>query len=147
VHFMADPVAGIREMARVTRDGGVVAACVWDLAGGRAPLSPLWEAARRLDADVVDESALAGAREGHLAELFEAAGLREVVSGSISIEMEHASFDEWWEPFTLGVGPAGAYVAGLDEEARAGVRDECRALLPKAPFTIELCAWAARGLA
>src|SRR4051794_25572047 len=30
VQFMADPAAGIAEMRRVTREGGVVAACVWD---------------------------------------------------------------------------------------------------------------------
>src|SRR5438477_6763974 len=69
VHFMTDPVAGLREMARVTRHHGVVAACVWDHAGGRGPLSLVWDAARELDSDVDDESRLAGARQGHLAEL------------------------------------------------------------------------------
>ena len=49
VHFMADPVAGLREMARVTRPDGVVAGCVWDLAGGRSPISLFWTAARQLD--------------------------------------------------------------------------------------------------
>jgi SAM-dependent methyltransferase len=68
VHFMADPVVGLREMARVTRTGGVVAACVWDHAGGRGPLSLFWNAARELDPDVEDESQLAGARRGQLAE-------------------------------------------------------------------------------
>src|SRR3954451_22958720 len=67
VHFMADPVAGLKEMARV---GGVVAACVWDHQGGQGPLGVFWEAVRSLDPDARDESDLAGAREGHLAELF-----------------------------------------------------------------------------
>src|SRR4051812_32261226 len=49
VHFMADPVKGLGEMRRVTRPGGVVAACVWDHAGGTGPLSPFWEAAHELD--------------------------------------------------------------------------------------------------
>src|SRR4029077_10703371 len=73
VHFMADPLAGLREMARVTRADGVVAACVWDHAGGQGPLGVFWDAAHELDPDVEDESRLAGAREGHLAELLQAA--------------------------------------------------------------------------
>src|SRR5512132_3646702 len=78
VHFMADAVGGLREMARVTRADGVVAASVRDMAGGRAPISLFWEAAREEDPSAIDESELAGAREGHLRELFEAAGLRDV---------------------------------------------------------------------
>src|SRR4051795_12345863 len=53
VHFMADPVGGLREMARVCRPGGVVAACVWDFAGERAPLSTFWLAVGQLDAAAV----------------------------------------------------------------------------------------------
>jgi SAM-dependent methyltransferase len=147
VHFMTDPIGGIREMARVTRPGGVVAACVWDHAGGQGPLSPFWAAAHELDHDVVDESKLAGAREGHLEELFEAAGLREVEEDALAVSVEHPTFEEWWEPFTLGVGPAGAHVTGLDPERRAELRERCRALLPEPPFLLTARAWAARGLA
>ena len=145
VHFMADPITGLAEMARVTRPGGVVAACVWDHAGGQGPLSVFWRAARELDPDVHDESHLAGARVGHLAELFEAAGLREIEEATLSSSLEHQSFDEWWEPFTGGVGPAGSYVAGLDADREAELREHCRALLPVAPFTLTARAWAARG--
>ena len=80
VHFMRDPVAGLREMARVTRPGGVVAACVWDHAGGRTPLSVFWRAARELDPGAHDESGLAGAHEGALEELLRQAGLEDVVA-------------------------------------------------------------------
>jgi SAM-dependent methyltransferase len=147
VHFMADPVAGLRELARVTREDGVVAACVWDHAGGQGPLSLFWEAARQLDPGVDDESERAGAREGHLAELFRAAGLREVEESVLSVRVEHQSFEEWWDPFELGVGPAGAFVAGLDEERQAKLRELCRELLPAAPFVPPARAWAARGFA
>jgi SAM-dependent methyltransferase len=147
VHFMADPVEGLREMARVTREHGVVAACVWDHAGGHGPLSLFWEAARELDPDVEDESQLAGARKGHLAQLFQAAGLHEVEETALSIDVEHPSFEDWWEPFTLGVGPAGGYAAGLDATRQADLRERCRELLPAAPFVLTARAWAARGLA
>ena len=86
VHFMADPVPGLGEMARVTRPGGVVAACVWDHGGGAGPLSLFWEAAHELDPDGSPTSRdLAGAREGHLAELFAAAGLRRRRGTALSV--------------------------------------------------------------
>lgn len=147
VHFMPEPVAGLREMARATRHGGVVAACVWDYGGGQGPLGPFWDVARELDPVVTDESRLPGAREGHLVELFEASGLRQVSQAALSVSQEHPSFEDWWEPFTAGVGPAGAYVAGLPPDRQAELRDRCRALLPDAPFTLTARAWAARGLA
>lgn len=147
VHFMTDPVAGLSEMRRVTRRDGVVAACVWDHAGAGGPLSLFWDAARELDPGVHDESTLAGAREGHLAELFVAAGLRSVAATVLSVTLEHATFDDWWAPFTQGVGPAGAYVAGLDEEDRGALRERCRQRIPASPFVLTARAWAARGLA
>lgn len=146
IHFMADPVAGLREMVRVTRDGGVVAACVWDHADGGGPLSLFWDAAREIDPAVRDESELAGARPGHLAQLFEEAGLGEVAESSLSVSVEHPTFEEWWEPFLLGVGPAGAFVKGLDAEREARLRERCRELLTPAPFVVTARAWAARGL-
>ena len=147
VHFMRDPVAGLREMARVTAPGGVVAACVWDLAGNRAPLTPFWRAARELDPEVDDESTRAGAREGHLADLFRAAGLRNLEETTLEARSTYSTFDEWWAPFELGVGPAGGYSASLDEKRRAELREKSRRFVPEAPFTLETCAWAARGRA
>ena len=145
VHFMSDPVAGLGEMARVVRNGGIVAACVWDHAGGQSPLTPFWDAARVLEPDVDDESGLAGAREGHLRELFEAAGLLQVEETALTATVEHPTFEEWWEPFTFGIGPAGAFVADLSPDRSSELRELCRERLPSAPFTITARAWAARG--
>jgi len=142
VHFMADPVAGLKEMARV---GGVVAACVWDHQGGQGPLGVFWDAVRTLDPDARDESDLAGAREGHLAELFAQAGIGEIEQTVLAVHVEHESFEEWWEPFTLGVGPAGAHVARLADAERERLRELCRERLPAAPFTVTARAWAVRG--
>jgi SAM-dependent methyltransferase len=146
VHFMADPAAGLAEMARVTRAGGVVAACIWDHGGGQGPLSTFWQAARELDADATDESKLPGARDGHLAELFTRAGLGDVEQTTITARRRYATFDDWWEPYLLGAGPAGAYAVGLDEPGRRALRDRCRALLPAAPFELAARAWAVRGV-
>ena len=147
VHFMTAPVAGLGEMARVTRSSGVVAACVWDHAGGQGPLGAFWDAARTLDPDVDDESRLAGAREGQLEELLEAAGLREIEATFISVSVEHPSFEEWWEPFTLGVGPAGSYTANLDPDRQGRLRELCRERFRDQPFVVPAGAWAARGRA
>jgi SAM-dependent methyltransferase len=147
VHFMQDPVAGLTEMARVTRPAGVVAACVWDHAGDQGPLSLFWKAAREMSTELDDESRRPGTREGHLVELFAAAELDEVEDGALTIGVEHPTFEDWWEPYTLGVGPAGAFVAGLDEAEVERLRESCRAGLPEPPFTLTATAWAARGRA
>ena len=143
VHFMTDPVQGLREMGRVTRPAGVVAACVWDHAGGRGPLAAFWSAVRTLDPAAADESDLPGVREGHLAALFAQAGLDQVQVTTLTVRVRHASFEQWWEPFTLGVGPAGAYVAALTPDRRSELREQCRRLLPAGPVDVSATAWAA----
>jgi SAM-dependent methyltransferase len=145
VHFMADPVAGLREMHRVTREGGLAAACVWDHAGGTGPLSPFWDVVHTIDPGAPDESGLAGARESDLTRLFGDAGFRDVEEIALTVRVEHVSFDEWWEPFTFGVGPAGAYVTGLGDAERRELRERCAASLGEGPFTVSARAWSARA--
>ena len=146
VHFMADPVAGLAEMARLTRSGGVVAACVWDHGDGQGPLGLFWGAARELDPTVDDELERAGTHRGQLTELFLAAGLRDVEETALIVSLEHSSFDDWWEPFTRGVGPAGSYVTSLDAERQAELRERCRDRVQVEPFVVTARAWAARGI-
>ena len=147
VHFMTDPVTGLAEMGRVTGPGGRVAANVWDHVGSGGPLATVWRAARDVDPAAPDESGLAGTREGHLVELAEAAGLRHAEPAALTVRIPFTSFEEWWEPFTLGVGPAGDFAARLDPERQAQLRERCRERLPAAPFVLTARAWAARGLA
>ena len=142
VHFMADPVAGLREMARVTRPGGLVAACVWDHAGGGGPLASFWQAVHDLDPQTTGESGLAGARAGHLTELCEAAGLdrgrasrrsrsrcrsrRSTTGGSRS---------RWASDRPAPTSPH--WTTTVAER----LRSRCVEVLPPAPFEIAASAW------
>jgi SAM-dependent methyltransferase len=145
VPFMSDPVEGLREMHRVTRGGGLAAACVWDHAGGTGPLSPFWEVVHAFDPNAHDEAGLAGASEGELTTLFGEAGFQDVEEVLLTVHLEHETFDEWWEPYTFGVGPAGAYVASLSDADREALREQCRAALGAGPFTVSASAWSARA--
>jgi SAM-dependent methyltransferase len=144
VHFMRDPVAGLREMGRVTRPTGIVAACVWDHGGEKGPLSLFWRAARDLNPAVTDESERPGTRAGDLARLFGRAGLTGTETTTLTVRVTHPSFEEWWEPYTLGVGPAGEYAASLTAQRLVELREHCRQLLPAGPFEIAATAWAVR---
>jgi hypothetical protein len=131
-------------MARVTRDGGVVAACAWDIAGGNSPISPFWAAVHELDPTAEGEAQRAGTRPGHLTELFEQSGLAEVEETSLPVDVEHAAFDEWWAPFTLGVGPAGQHYTSLPPDKQQALERLLRAQLGDR-LSFNWRAWAARG--
>jgi hypothetical protein len=79
-------------------------------------------------------------------ELFKASGLRQVEQSVLVSRVEYSSFDGWWEPFTFGVGPAGATYLALSPEQRGRLRERCEALFPAGPFEVLSFAWAARGI-
>jgi SAM-dependent methyltransferase len=146
IGFMRDADAGVREMARVTRPGGTVAACMWDIAtGGMTMLDTFWTAVRTVVPDAEGEAAMAGTAEGDIADRLTTAGLADVTAGSLTATVHYTGFDDFWEPFTYGVGPAGSYLVGLPADAQARVRDACRELVPDGPFPLDARAWFARG--
>jgi SAM-dependent methyltransferase len=148
IGFMQDADRGVREMARVTRPGGTVAACMWDIAGGgMTMLSTFWRAARELDPRAAGERGRAGVTEGDIAARFRRAGLRDVVDGTLEATADYAGFDDFWEPFTFAVGPAGQYLAGLPPDRQEALRQAVRATLPGGAFTLTARAWYARGTA
>lgn len=146
IGFMTDPNAGLREMTRVVRPGGTVAACMWDVAGdGMTMLQTFWNAARTVDPEAPGERRLAGGAEGDIARRMTAAGLAEVTAGSLMAQARYADFDDFWEPFTYAVGPAGQYLRAQSADRQDRIRDACRAALPASSFTLTARAWCARG--
>ncbi|CAN5233565.1 class I SAM-dependent methyltransferase [soil metagenome] len=145
VHFMPNPVAGIAEMARVTTGGGLVAANVWDFEGGRGPLGVFERASLDLDPAAATERFAPGAAASELESIFARAGLIDLWSGELTVSVEFSTFDEWWEPFTLGVGPAGAHVASLSATERRRLAEHARELIGMVPFTIDATAWTVVG--
>jgi ubiquinone/menaquinone biosynthesis C-methylase UbiE len=146
VGFMQDPVAGMREMARVTRPGGTVATCFWDHT--RMPaLGLFWQAARELDPSIQGETRRPGTEDGELHDLLVTAGLADVQDGTIAASADYADFEDWWSAYTLGVGPIGSFYQSIDEAHRDALRDLCRTRLghPVGSFTLTATAWFARG--
>ena len=145
VHFMTDPTAGAAELRRVTRSGGTVALNVWDFEGRRAPQSTFLGALKSVVGDADDEVGRVGARRGDLAGLLRDAGCRDIEQAELAVTVTSPTFEDWWEPYTLGVGPAGAQLIALDPERRRLVHDRCRALLGSGPVHTTATAWAAKG--
>jgi len=146
IGFMRDPDQGVREMVRVTRPLGTVAACMWDIAGGgMTMLRIFWTAAHQVDGTVEGERRMAGTTRGDIAQRFKRAGLENVVDGVLVAHAEYRGFEDFWEPFTLAVGPAGHYLRSLPADQQARVREACRASIPQGPFSLDARAWYARG--
>ena len=144
--FMRDPDHGVREMARVTRPGGTVAACMWDTgAGGMTMLNVFWAAVRRFEPAAWGERRMAGTAEGDIVERFRRAGLQQVTGDTLTARADYAGFDDFWEPFTFAVGPAGGYLRGQSADRQASIREACREVLPDGPFALDARAWFARG--
>jgi SAM-dependent methyltransferase len=150
VNFMSDADAGVGEMRRVIRPGDTVAACTWDYSGGMTMLRTFWDAALALDPAAPDEAGTMHFNDPNkLRELWLRVGLEAVETDALVVEASYRDFDDFWEPFTGGVGPAGAYCLSLDPDRRAALREECRRRLgdPDGAFTLSATAWAVKGRA
>ncbi|MBP8294889.1 MAG: class I SAM-dependent methyltransferase [Burkholderiales bacterium] len=151
LNFVADQRAALAEMARVTGNGGTIGAYVWDYAGKMELMRHFWDAAVELDLDAakVDEGVrFPLCRPEALVAHFAGAGLVGTEVTVIDIPTPFASFEDYWQPFLGGQGPAPAYAMALDAAARARLRDRLRDRIPaQADGSISLTAraWAVRA--
>jgi SAM-dependent methyltransferase len=151
LNFVPDPATAVKEMTRVTRPGGLVAAAVWDYGDRMQMLRVFWDEAVALDsaAGPRDEGHMPLCRKGELAALWRASGLRDVEESRLGVALHFASFDDYWAPFSLGQGPAGAYVASLTPDRRTALEDRLRRRLlaggPDHAFDLDAEVWAVKG--
>ncbi|HEX5411585.1 MAG TPA: class I SAM-dependent methyltransferase [Terriglobia bacterium] len=148
-NFIPDPAKALSEARRVTKVGGSISAAVWDYGDRMRMLRIFWDAAETLDpaAGRLDEKHMPLCRQGELSQLWARGGLRKVEGSPLEITMRFANFDDFWKPFLLGQGPAGAYLSRLPRNGVLALREELRRRLggPHGPFTLPARLWAVRG--
>jgi hypothetical protein len=150
LNFLPDPLAAIREMAACA-PGGLVAAAVWDYAGGMELLHYFWETAVALDpaaATLHEGARFPLCRPEVLRALFTQAGLERVRGGAVTVATEFARFDDYWHPLLGGTGPVPAYVAALTADRRDALAAALRKALPVEPsgsIALQARAWAVAG--
>ena len=151
LNFLPHPAAGLREMMRVTRTGGVIAATVWDYAGEMTMLRAFWDAAKTIDPDTagtLDEGErMPHCRPDQLKQLWEDCGLADVEADGIIVTADYEDFEDLWAPFTTGVGPAGAYASSLSKADQEALRKAYRKRLgsPEGAFELTARAWIVWG--
>lgn len=151
VNFIPDARKALREMKRVTKPKGTIAAAVWHYGDGMEMLRVFWDEAVALQSTSAakDERNMPFCRRGELAALWRELGLQDVVEEALTIETRFASFDDFWTPFLEKQGPAGAYTASLAATEREALRLRLRTRLlsngPDHAITMRARAWAVRG--
>ena len=151
MNFVADHGKAVAEMRRVTRPQGIVSACVWDYGGGMQMLRFFWDEAVALDPAIepTDERHMKLSHQGELSHLWRQAGFNNVKEEPLTIEQAYSSFDDYWEPFTQGAGPGGAFVTSLSQERRERLEARLRKRLlgdrSDGPFKLKATAWCVRG--
>jgi SAM-dependent methyltransferase len=147
--FLKQPGVAASEMRRVTRASGTVAACTWDRTGQE--MSELfWQEAVRLDPRAEEKSQRPKVcnRSGQLAELWKSTGFEEVREVVLEMQTGFRCFNDFWLPYTKGVGPQGAYVHSLAPAQREDLRDALRRRFVgdrDEPFSLRAIALAVRG--
>lgn len=153
LNFVPDLPAALAEMRRVTVPGGGIAAYVWDYADAMEITRRFWDAAAALDATAAqlhEGVRFPLCRPEALRAAFDAAGLTRVETTALELTARFTGFDDYWQPFLGGQGPAPAYAMSLSEPRREQLRASLASTMPVAAdgtIALKARAWAVRGLA
>jgi SAM-dependent methyltransferase len=151
LQFIPDADRAVAEMCRVVRPGGTVTAAVWDSFGGTPHLRLLWDTAAVLDPSATQPRSLFRdlSAPDEMASLWRRLGMRDVEQTSLTIRMDFASFDDYWQPYTTGEGGTGEFMTSLSDAARETLREHVRrgyvSNRPDGPRSFTATAWACRG--
>ena len=151
LNFIPDQRGALLEMARVTSKGGTIAAYVWDYGGTMDLMRFFWDAVVEINPDAakLDEGVrFPLCRPESLEKLFASAGLDGVEVKPIDIPTPFANFDDYWQPFLGGQGPAPAYAMSLNDAARTRLRNRIRERVPteaNGSISMTARAWATRA--
>jgi SAM-dependent methyltransferase len=152
---LPDAARAVRELVRVTREGGRVATCKWDFRNGMPMLSLFWEAAEAVSPEAVTRQRVASGGPSpyasceELAGLWRECGLVEVRTTALEIELEFASFEDFWQPFLGGATGTAAFARDLDRATRGAVAAQLRQMIAErwgaGQFVLPARAWAVIG--
>jgi SAM-dependent methyltransferase len=151
--FIPDVDGAMREMRRVTRSGGTIAATAWDTRGGLVIYRMFFDTAAVLDGNANERRAKACTRpatlQGGMAKAWRDAGLLDVEQDSLMIRMEFPSFADFWTSLDGKDGPYAEYLATLSAKKKAKLRDAVKAAYldgdPDGPRSYAATAWAVKG--
>ena len=152
LNFVPQPEKMISEMVRAAKKAGTVAVYVWDYAGKMELMRYFWDAAVELDpaASELDEwPRFPVCNPDALRELFQSSALQQVETRAIEIDTHFKDFDDYWNPFLGGQGPAPAYAMSLSEQRRTQLRELLRSKLPstsEGSIPLIARAWAVKGV-
>lgn len=153
LQFVPEPDRAVRELRRVTRRGGTIAAATWDTRGGLVVHRMFFDTAAVIDPNAARHRAAACTRamsrcEG-LSDAWSRAGFIDVETASLTIRMDYSCFHDFWSSIDGRDGPYASYLATLTNDTRQTLHR----LVEKAyldgesdgPRSYAATAWAVKG--
>jgi ubiquinone/menaquinone biosynthesis C-methylase UbiE len=131
ISFVPDAPTAVAEMRRVVKPHGIVGTYMWDSLGGGYIQRPLMEALNALNVEVPPNPLFGrNSRVDELRSLFEKAGLEQVATRTIEIEVSYENFDDYWSSQTALANPTVQTIRKMSEPDVAKLKTYLRERLP-----------------